>query len=832
VNRSNFNFKCVSVEKLFSHIRLFFLLTTLIPLSPYTFFLFIQEFGAEAKHVATEIANDPSSNVAVKATIESLKNVVLLIAKAAPAAVALAASQQRSSTSSSHSGKSAIEALEKELEYLRRRESSTTSSLANSLSVKGEVTLDGGKKTESVSQIGADKAQSHLEPLDADAEARQQQLKTLAQLRSLSSSVLRSSISSSQQGKNQEPVMKTSSKTESIPSITPVVPVVTATPAPSSSKPSMTELIAQSRSVQLKKASSSLHHPSQQQQQNNNGSNVATGGGGGGGKGDLANYMRTALDKRFQSLRKKKPVDSPNSDGGVFSDDCDAVSAPVFSPPPARSTSTLGGGGGNTSSSASFTSASETAAANFSRRRSKNAKNAVWSSTAVPLPRASMDTTGGAGGAKAPPPPSSTTTLTSSFAADPTAPQTATQAPLSPSLPDRKQSSRSATTTPIKVAETIVDESAIQASSPATFTGDDAWTVDSSEDNSVQDDDEEEEENEDENDINVQDDKNEVEEDKEESNKNGSKELAVQSSSTVVQLQRAASLETFNGDDAWSDEEEDEKDKEDEENEEEDEDDLVTNVVQFDPAPSQPVQISKLPPAQLPVSLLSQIKQQQKPTLSSTSQLGSSNSGRRSPIASAGAAPEMKRAVIAAASATSTSSSSSSSSSSSTSITRASSSSSSSTPAPPLSLLSSIQGFDKNKALKKRRSDETDNGKGGGGGGKENNNVVVGKKSTAVFGGTSNNGGNPMALAAAAAKKLKHVGSSNEGGGGVAAKVAAVAIAAKAAVSSSSPSGFGGVLRSAPQQAQGPNHTSSNQQSSSKATFAATPLRKTGRALV
>ena len=88
VNRSNFNFKCVSVEKLFSHIRLFFLLTTLIPLSPYTFFLFIQEFGAEAKHVATEIANDPSSNVAVKATIESLKNVVLLIAKAAPAAVA------------------------------------------------------------------------------------------------------------------------------------------------------------------------------------------------------------------------------------------------------------------------------------------------------------------------------------------------------------------------------------------------------------------------------------------------------------------------------------------------------------------------------------------------------------------------------------------------------------------------------------------------------------------------------------------------------------------------------------------------------------------------
>jgi hypothetical protein len=821
VNRSNFNFKCVSVEKLFSHIRLFFLLTTLIPLSPYTFFLFIQEFGAEAKHVATEIANDPSSNVAVKATIESLKNVVLLIAKAAPAAVALAASQQRSSTSSSHSGKSAIEALEKELEDLRRRESSTTSSLANSLSVKGEVTIDGGKKTESVSHIGAEKAQPHLEPLDADAEARQQQLKTLAQLRSLSSSVLRSSTSSSQQGKNQEPVMKTSSKTESIPSITPVVPVEAATPAPSSIKPSMTDLIAQSRSVQLKKASSSLHHPSQQ---NNNGNNVASGGGG-GGKGDLANYMRTALDKRFQSLRKKKPVDSPNSDGGVFSDDCDAVSAPVFSPPPARSTSTLGGGGGNTSSSASFTSASQTAAANFSRRRSKNAKNAVWSSTAVPLPRASMDTTGGAGGAKAPPPPSSTTTLTSSFAADPTAPQTATQAPLSPSLPDRKQSSRSATTTPIKVAETIVDESAIQASSPATFTGDDAWTVDSSEDNSVQDDDEEEEENEDENDINVQADKNELEEDKVESNKNGSNEFAVQSSSTVVQLQRAASLETFNGDDAWSDEE-------DEENEEEDEDDLVTNVVQFDPAPSQPVQISKFPPAQLPISLLSQIKQQQKPILSSTSQLGSSNSGRRSPIASAGAAPEMKRAVIAAASATSTSSSSSSSSSSSTSITRASSSSSSTTPAPPLSLLSSIQGFDKNKALKKGRSDETDNGKGGGGGGKENNNVVVGKKSAAVFGGTSNNGGNPMALAAAAAKKLKHVGSSNEGGGGVAAKVAAVAIAAKAAVSSSSPSGFGGVLRSAPQQAQGPNHTSSNQQSSSKATFAATPLRKTGRALV
>jgi len=225
------------------------------------------------------------------------------------------------------------------------------------------------------------------------------------------------------------------------------------------------------------------------------------------------------------------------------------------------------------------------------------------------------------------------------------------------------------------------------------------------------------------------------------------------------------------------------------------------------------------------MSLLSQIKQ--KPVLSqSTSTIQSStervsvttHGGRQSPTATARAAPEMIRATVGATSIASSKISNSDS------IVAP-------VPAPPISLLSSIKGFDKTKALKKSSAlPSTSTSKEGV------KAKIMGNKEN------SNGGGNPMALAAAAAKKLKHISvptstvsstssvlGSKSGGGGVAPKVAAVAIAARAAVSSSSPSLAVGqsVLRSSTSSQQ-----STNSSISTTKTVFATPLRKTGRALV
>jgi hypothetical protein len=168
-----------------------------------------------------------------------------------------------------------------------------------------------------------------------------QQLQTLSQLRSLSSTVLKSS-----KQKQELPVMKSKitcdSSSSSISLPVPAIRVHNGGSERVTTKPNMTDLIAQSRSIQLRKASESIH-PSQQTVKQ--GSTVAESSTSGGG--DLAKYMKVALDKRFQSLRKKKPIDSPNSDGGVFSDDNDTVSMPLFSPPVSKaSVSTVSTSGG------------------------------------------------------------------------------------------------------------------------------------------------------------------------------------------------------------------------------------------------------------------------------------------------------------------------------------------------------------------------------------------------------------------------------------------------------------------------------------------------------